>query len=108
MHSVDRRLRKCVDATWTLYGLGGVALALLPKFRMSLELSRAKHRSLAGHSRLAKRFASWVPFYEYGEERFFCSDDAPEAVATQRRAGFMRLATVYAERFAKTAELTAQ
>jgi glutamate-1-semialdehyde 2,1-aminomutase len=33
-----------------------------------------------------------VPFYEYGEARFFCVDGAPDDVAAARRAGFMRLA----------------
>jgi glutamate-1-semialdehyde 2,1-aminomutase len=89
--------------------LGAVALAVvLQKIRTRLQLSRAKHRSLTGHSRMARRFASLVPFYEYGESRFFDADGAPESVASERRAGFMRLAAVFAERFRKTAERTAE
>ena len=34
-----------------------------------LRLSRAKHRSLAGHARIAKRIASLIPGYAYGVER---------------------------------------
>jgi glutamate-1-semialdehyde 2,1-aminomutase len=60
--------------------------------RMRLQLSRAKHRSLHGHARMAQRFAKLVPFYEYKEERFFSSDDAPAHVVAQRRTGFARLA----------------
>jgi glutamate-1-semialdehyde 2,1-aminomutase len=92
-----------------LYALAGFVLAiLLRKLQVRLQLSRAKHRSLAGHSRMARRFASWVPFYEYGEAHFFRADAAPADIAATRRAGFMRLAAVFAERFAKTAALTGE
>jgi glutamate-1-semialdehyde 2,1-aminomutase len=90
------------------YALGGfVLLILLRRAQMRLQLSRAKHRSLAGHSRMARRFASWVPFYEYDEAHFFRADAAPEDVAAARRAGFMRLAAGFAERCRKTAQFTA-
>jgi glutamate-1-semialdehyde 2,1-aminomutase len=85
-----------------------VLAVLLRKLQQRLQLSRAKHRSLSGHSRMARRFASWVPFYEYGESRFFDIDGAPGDIAAARRAGFMRLAAVFAERFKKTAALTAE
>jgi glutamate-1-semialdehyde 2,1-aminomutase len=89
------------------YAAGACALAVLyPKLRARLRLSRAKHRSLAGHSRMARRFASVVPYYEYGAEHFFRADAAPDHVAAARRAGFMRLAAVFTERFRETAELT--
>jgi glutamate-1-semialdehyde 2,1-aminomutase len=90
-----------------LFALGGFALVMaLHKLRMRLQLSRAKHRSLSGHSRMARRLAALVPFYEYGESIFFGVDAAPDDVAAARRAGFMRLAAVFAERSPKTAELT--
>ena len=42
--------------TYALYGLGAVALgAALAKVRRRLQLSKAKHRSLAGHSRMSRR-----------------------------------------------------
>src|SRR5271169_4131151 len=95
--------------TLTLYGVGGAALATtLVKLRQRFELLRAKHRSLTGHSRMARRFAALVPFYEYDESRFFHADAAPEIIAAARRAGFVRLAALFAERFKKTAELTAE
>ena len=95
--------------TIILYVLAGCVLALLlRKLQMRLQLSRAKHRSLTGHSRMARRFASLVPFYEYDDAHFFRADAAPDAVAATRRAGFMRLAAVFAERFKKTAELTGE
>jgi glutamate-1-semialdehyde 2,1-aminomutase len=73
-----------------------------------LQLSLAKHRSLAGHSRMARRFASWVPFYEYGESRFFGVDSAPPEVIESRRTGFARLAELFAARFKTTLEHTAK
>jgi glutamate-1-semialdehyde 2,1-aminomutase len=43
-------------ATYALYGLGAVVLgAALAKLRSRLQLSKAKHRSLAGHSRMSRR-----------------------------------------------------
>ena len=88
--------------------LGALALAvLLRKLQIRLQLSLAKHRSLTGHSRMARRFASLVPFYEYDESHFFRADAAPEEVAAARHAGFLRLAAVFTERFKKSAELTA-
>ncbi len=90
-----------------LTALGGVALTgLFLRLKRRLELSRAKHRSLAGHPRIARRLASFLPFYEYDETRFFCCDGAPPEVATQRRSGFMRLAQIYRDRFAATNSLT--
>jgi glutamate-1-semialdehyde 2,1-aminomutase len=92
-----------------LYALGGFALViLLRKLQMRLQLSRAKHRSLTGHSRMARRLASLVPFYEYDESRFFSTDGAPENIVASRRAGFMRLSKEFAERFKKTADLTGE
>jgi glutamate-1-semialdehyde 2,1-aminomutase len=86
--------------------IAGVLAVLLRKIQIRLQLSRAKHRSLAGHSRMARRFAGLVPFYEYGEEQFFRADGAPDPVAAARRAGFMRLAGVFAARAPKNTALT--
>jgi glutamate-1-semialdehyde 2,1-aminomutase len=90
-------------------GLGAAALATsFWKLRRRLELSRAKHGSLSGHSRMARRVASFVPFYHYDEDRFFRSDDPPEQIAERRRAGFMRLSALYRTRFAETVRQTAE
>jgi glutamate-1-semialdehyde 2,1-aminomutase len=99
--------RRKTISTIILSAIGALALlVLLRRLQVRLQLSRAKHRSLTGHSRMARRFASLVPFYEYDESRFFRVDSAPEHVAASRRAGFMRLADLFAERFKKTADLT--
>src|ERR1700716_3233377 len=95
--------------TLALYALGAAAVTTsLAKLRTRLELSKAKHRSLTGHARMARRIAALVPFYEYDEARFFCSDGPPDEVAARRREGFLRLSSLYRERFAKTLQLTAE
>ena len=96
-------------ATLALYGVGGATLAgSLARLRQRLELSNAKHRSVAGHARMARRLAGLIPFYEYDEARFFCSDGAPADVATRRRNGFECLSDIYRTRFAATIRKTAE
>jgi glutamate-1-semialdehyde 2,1-aminomutase len=98
-----------MEATTTLYATAALAaLAALPRLKRRLDLARAKHPSLRGHARLARRLARLVPFYEYDEQRFFRCDGAPEEVAARRRAGFARLAELYRERFSEGARLTAE
>ena len=97
------------DTTLAFYGLGAAALATsLVTLRRRLEFSKAKHRTLTGHARMARRGAALVPFYDYSERRFFCSDDAPEEVVARRRAGFKRLSALYDTRFAETIRRTAE
>ena len=98
-----------MDPALALYSIGAVVAATsLPRLKARFELSQAKHASLTGHARIARRIARLVPFYEYDETSFFRSDDAPDDVAARRRAAFLRLATLYRERFAKTTELTGE
>jgi glutamate-1-semialdehyde 2,1-aminomutase len=92
-----------------MFAGGALALgALAPKARARLELSRAKHGSLAGHARMARRVAGLLPYYGFDENRFFACDGAPDTVAAQRRAGFYRLGRVFAAKFARSNALTAQ
>src|SRR5262245_48313273 len=96
------------NTTLALYAVGAAALATsFAKLKTRLDLSRAKHPSLSGHARLARRIASLVPFYEYDEARFFCSDGAPDDIVERRRAGFARLSQLYRDRFAETVRQTA-
>ena len=74
--------------------------------RRRIQLSRAKHPSFGGHARLAQHLAKLLPFYEYGEDRFFCSDDAPPDVAAKRRAGFERLSHRLWDQAPETLRLT--
>ena len=98
--------------TPSLLAASAVSLAGLawggPRVKRRLELSRAKHRSLAGHSRLAKRIASLLPGYAYDEEAFLASDGAPAAVVQQRREGLAELAREYASRYALSLVSTAR
>ena len=95
--------------TLALYGAGGAALATsLAKLRQRLQLSQAKHKSLAGHARMARRLAGFVPFYAYDDSRFFCSDGAPANVVERRRSGLDRLSALYNSRFAETIRSTAE
>jgi glutamate-1-semialdehyde 2,1-aminomutase len=97
------------NETIILYTVGGAAVALtLPKILARLELSRAKHPSISGHSRWARRLAALVPGYGYDDAEFFATDGAPPAVAEQRRAAFMRLSALYRERYAKSVAATAE
>ena len=95
--------------TAAAYGFGAVGLAASAAgVKARLDLSKAKHRSLAGHPRLARLVASLVPFYQYGEHRFFTADAAPDDIIAQRRADFARLTELYRERYARTLRMTAE
>src|SRR6201997_1316146 len=97
------------SATLAFYGIGAAAVATsVAALRKRLELSQAKHPSLSGHARIARRLARFVPFYEYDAERFFCSDGAPHDIAARRRAGFKELSQIYRTRFAETIHATAE
>ena len=98
-----------MNETLPLYVAGVAAIAAaFPRIKRRLELSRAKHRSLAGHSRMAKRVARLIPFYEYDEARFFCADGAPDDVVALRRQGFANLAELFRTRFARSAALAGE
>jgi len=98
-----------MQETVLLFGLGAAAAAAwLPALRTRLELSQAKHPSLTGHARIARRVAALVPYYAYDEERFFGSDGAPAPIVERRRAGFAKLAELYRQRYPRGAALTAE
>ena len=101
-----------MDSSLPILSLSAAALAgaavTFPKLQARLALSRAKHRSLTGHSKLSRRVARLIPFYDFDIDDFFCSDGAPPAVATQRQDGFFRLAGIYQDRFARSRQMTAQ
>jgi glutamate-1-semialdehyde 2,1-aminomutase len=96
-----------MDTNLTLtFAAAAAALALLPKIKRRLELSRAKHPSLTGHSRMAKRVAKMLPGYAYDEAQFFASDGAPENIVTLRRIGFTQLAEHYRTHYTKSVAMT--
>jgi glutamate-1-semialdehyde 2,1-aminomutase len=81
---------------------------MIGKLKARLLISKAKHPSLRGHSKMSLRVARHVPFYEYGEHEFFATDGAPEHVVERRRAGFERLAATLSTRSAITLSESAQ
>ncbi|CAL79363.1 putative glutamate-1-semialdehyde 2, 1-aminomutase (GSA) (glutamate-1-semialdehyde aminotransferase) [Bradyrhizobium sp. ORS 278] len=85
-----------------------VTAAVAPKVKARIELSRAKHRSLAGHSKMSRRISKLIPRYEFDIDDFFRSDGAPPDVATRRQDGFFRLGAQFQEKFAKSRALTAE
>jgi glutamate-1-semialdehyde 2,1-aminomutase len=90
---------------WYIFG-ALLLLLVLRKAQLRLMLSRAKHPSLAGHSRLGRRLARLIPYYEYDERQFFSADDAPAEIVAARRVAFRQLTALYAQRFARGAALT--
>lgn len=98
-----------MDSTLVLWGLGAAPLAVgLKTAANRLQLSKAKHPSLRGHSRISRIFASLVPYYEYSEEEFFRTDGAPAEIEARRRGGFLRLSETCNARFAKSAAASAE
>ena len=89
-------------------GAVAVTAVAAPKVKARLALSRAKHRSLAGHSKMSRLVARLIPHYEFDIDDFFRSDGAPPAVALQRQDSFFRLAALYKERFARSRQMTAE
>lgn len=92
----------------TTAALLAVVPLVLTKGLRRLQLSLAKHRSLAGHSLMAKRVARMVPGYSYDETRFFSADDAPADIQALRKAGFSRLSASLKAMAPQTLALTAQ
>src|SRR6202022_2938261 len=101
-----------MDSPLSILALAGTAIiataAIFPKLQARLTLSRAKHRSLTGHSKMSRRIARLIPFYEFDINDFFRSDGAPAPIGTQRQDGFFRLARLYQERFIRSRQMTLQ
>ncbi len=88
---------------WLLYSAGGVVLLWgLTRVHQRFELSLAKHRSLAGHPRTARRIAALLPNYAYPEDQMLAIDGAPDDVIWRRRTAFERLLAHYKMRYAKS------
>src|SRR5258707_12054867 len=99
-----------MDPSLPILSFAGAAVmataAAYPKLRARLALSRAKHGSLTGHSKMSRLTARLIPFYEFDINDFFRSDGAPAAVATRRQDGFFRLAQLYQERYGRGRQMT--
>jgi len=75
---------------------------LVSRLYTRLQLSRAKHPSLRGHSKMARRMSRLIRFFEYGDDRYFSSDLAPADIANKRKAGMERLRSRIAEKSTQT------
>ncbi len=96
-----------MESTFALAAVAAAGLASLGlRGARRAQLSRAKHPSLAGHSRMAKRVARLIPGYAYDERMFFESDGAPEEVVRRRREGLDALADHFARHYPKGIALT--
>ena len=92
-----------------LYAVGSAALFVaVTKARARLQLSLAKHRSLAGHPRMARRVAALLPSYRYEEDQAFAVDGAPPEVVAQRKAAFATLVARGAARYPKSLQASAE
>src|SRR5260370_38248949 len=101
-----------MDSQLSILSLAAGAVAATavaaPKVKARLALSGANHSSLTGHSKMSRLVARLIPFYEFDINDFFSSDGAPAEMATQRRDGFFRLASLYKERFARSRQMTSE
>jgi len=84
------------------------AVGTTPLAWQRLQLSRAKHPSLTGHSRWSQRLARWLPGCSYTEAQMLCADGAPPDIQNLRLAGLQRLGAVFSERCRQTLQLTQQ
>src|SRR6202012_1751698 len=66
-------------------GAVAATAAVAPKVKARIELSRAKHSSLTGHSKMSRRLARLIPAYEFDIDDFFRSDGAPPDIASRRQ-----------------------
>lgn len=91
---------------WTL-ALPVLAFVAYKIFRR-LQLSRAKHPSLAGHARMSRRLASQVPKVSYGLDRAFNIDDAPADIVARRHSGMSCLSQQLQDRSVISREISSQ
>lgn len=82
-----------MSETQFVLGLASAAVAVsaFVKGYRRIRLSRAKHPSLTGHSRMAKAFAGLIPNYAYSEDRWLGIDGADTDIQAMRSSGFERL-----------------
>jgi glutamate-1-semialdehyde 2,1-aminomutase len=94
--------------TLLLYGVSTAAFVLaIKRIKARGELSLAKHRSLAGHPRMARRLAAMLPSYRYSDEEVFSVDGAPTELVAARRQAFDALVADIGARFPKSLQASA-
>ena len=78
------------------------AIVLLIKMKARLGLSLAKHRSLAGHPRIAKTISAFLPNYVYDEKQVFRLDNASKEIGAIRQKSFGKILEIFQSRYPKT------
>jgi len=95
--------------SWAWLGLGGAALAVgATKVSARAQLSLAKHRSLAGHPRMARRIAALLPNYSYDALQALGVDGAPDDIVEMRGRALDGLTAQFQTRYAKSLQATAE
>ncbi len=94
------------ETTLVALALAGGLTAILLRARRRLELSRAKHRSLAGHARIARRLTRLIPALSYRDAQFFGADGASSDVIEQRCRALQRMSHDFSERFRRGIAIT--
>ena len=90
-------------STLLVYGVSTAAFVLAVKrIKTRAELSLAKHRSLAGHPRMARRLAALLSNYHYADDTIFGVDGAPSDVVAIRRQAFDAIVAEISVRFPKS------
>ncbi len=83
-----------------------ITIIILRKITIRLQLSRAKHPSLAGHSKMLRRISKLIPLYEITEEHFFNCDNAPNEISEKRRTSLDRLSRHFNDKYPNTLALS--
>ena len=92
-----------MNEVWILYLVYCViAILLLTKVTIRLQLSKAKHKSMRGHSKWSRRISKWINFFDYSPEEYFAVDGAPPEVEKQRSAAFTALTNKVKAQSSKT------
>ena len=95
--------------TMALAAVGSAALFVaVRRAQARIDLSFAKHRSLAGHPRWARRIAGLLPSYSYDADQAFAVDGAPPEVVATRRAAFAALIARGQARYPKSLQASAE
>lgn len=85
-----------------------IGVLVLLKIRTRLQLSFAKHPSLAGHSKMSRRISKLIPTYHISDKDFFSTDNAPLNIQHQRQSGFNKLKEYFNQSMPETIQLSSQ
>lgn len=79
-----------------------VTLYLIYRIFIRLRLSRAKHPSLRGHSKMSRKLVKLISYFSFDETKFYSSDNAPTEVVNKRRQGLASLQALTKQQSPKT------